>query len=211
MIYSFVGSDREKIRAHVTAWIAAARKKEPNLTYIRMTGDSFNEALFQESLEGQSLFAKKILIALDEVLTEHDLEGAFQAMKESENVFVIIETKIASKIRDSLQQLSERQFHFERKDGKGTEDIFAVGNALARRDAKGVWVAYQEARFRDDPPQQVFGIVHAKIRKLLREGSRHYSRDELEKLSYKCITALQESRQGVWSPEDALEYFLLSI
>ncbi len=66
MIYLFHGSDSEKVRRKAFEWVAAARKKEPNLAYVRLAREEMTANMLLEAVTSNSLFAKRTLTLIDD-------------------------------------------------------------------------------------------------------------------------------------------------
>ncbi len=104
MIYLFYGSDADQVRKKAFAWVAAARKKEPNLAYIRLAKEELTMQALEEVTASGGLFVSRLLIVLDDPFpkvrgTEDDetnedtsslVEERLQSLVESNNAILII-------------------------------------------------------------------------------------------------------------------------
>src|SRR4051812_30669687 len=66
MLYLFTGSDVEKVRRQAFAFVAAARAKEPNLAYVRLTREEITEAALSDAESAGGLFVSRLLVLLDD-------------------------------------------------------------------------------------------------------------------------------------------------
>ena len=57
MLYLFHGNDIEKTRAKAFEWVAAARKKEPNLVYVRLAREELSSAALEDAALAKKLAA----------------------------------------------------------------------------------------------------------------------------------------------------------
>lgn len=202
MIYAFYGSDTHKVSAKAHAWIDASRKKDPNITYIRMTEDTFDLGVLQENLGGQSLFAKRMLISLDGVLGEHEEEvfELLEAMADSENVFALIDGKIKAASTKKLEKYATKTFVFDAKVSDGKPD-FALWNAIDRRDGLTAWKIYYQQRLEGGKAEMIAGFIHSKLRRS--KSTRQLSR--------KFIDMYHEARRGEVDFDEGVEALLLSL
>ena len=206
MIYAFFGTDYEKVRNKAHAWILASRTKDPQLTYIRMTNDSFDENLFHEALEGQSLFAKRMLISLDSVCADHEeiLLSHIKNMQASSNVFALIEGKLSAKTARALDGVVEKSFVFDKAGGSGKPN-FALWNAIDKRNGVLAWCEYQKERNKGAQPEMIAGFIHSKLRKNMAKNK------DAQKDSRVFIDIYHSARRGEIDFEEGLELFLLKL
>lgn len=200
MIYAFIGNDGEKINTKARAWISASREKDSSITYLRVTDDSFDEALLLENMEGQSLFAKRMLITLEGVSKEHEefLLKHIAGMAASENVFAIIDTNVPKKVEKEITKHAAKVFSFtkEAKDGKPD---FALWNAIDKRDGLTAWKLYQKQLREGAQPEMVAGFIFSKLKR-----SKSTAR-----LSRSFIDMYHEARRGEGEFSEGVELFLL--
>lgn len=202
MIYAFYGADTHKVSAKAHAWIEASRKKDPSITYIRMTEDTFDLAVLQENLGGQSLFAKRMLISLDGVLEEYEEEvlELLEPMENSENVFALIAGKVKAATAKKIEKHATKSFVFDTKAKDGKPD-FALWNAIDRRDGLTAWKIYYQQRLEGGKAEMIAGFIHSKLRRS--KSTRALSR--------KFIDMYHEARRGEVDFDEGVETLLLSM
>ncbi len=66
MLYLFHGDDVGKVRAKAFEWVATARKKEPNLAYVRLAREELTDASLEDATLSGGLFVKRLLILIDD-------------------------------------------------------------------------------------------------------------------------------------------------
>src|SRR3989338_6477109 len=66
MIYLFHGSNVEKARTKAFEWVAAARKKEPNLAYARLAREELTAAALEDAALSGGLFVARLLVLIDD-------------------------------------------------------------------------------------------------------------------------------------------------
>ncbi len=206
MIYAFIGTDHTKVRAKAHAWIEAGKAKDPSLTYLRITEDTFDGGSILENLGGQSLFAKRMLISLDGVCKSNEdfiLEN-IKSLAESDNVFAIIEGKLLSKAKKAIEGNATKVFSYD-LPAKDSKPNFAIWNAIDRGDGLSLWKEYQKERRAGGEPEMLAGFIHSKLR-------RNIPKDEnAARQSRKFIDFYHAARRGEVDFEEGLELFLLKI
>ncbi len=104
MMYLFHGSDEGKVREKAFAWVAAARAKEPNLVYARLSREELTAAALEDAAAAGGLFVRRLLILLDDPFSKTDeeddehapdvLEMHLDALAKSDNAIVILAPKL---------------------------------------------------------------------------------------------------------------------
>lgn len=206
MIYAFIGTDTETVRAKANAWIAAGRSKDPSLTYMRITEDTFDEGAILENLGGQSLFAKRMLISLDGVCKSYEdfMLEHMPALAESENVFACIEGSLLAKTKKELQKHATKVFAYDLVQ-KDSGPNFAIWNAIDRGDGVTAWKEYQKERRNGGALDPLAGFIHSKLRKNIVKDKKS------ARLSRAFIDFYHEARRGDVDFEEGLELFLLQL
>lgn len=229
MIYLFYGSDVEKARAKAFLWVAAAREKEPNLTYTRLAREEITEAALEEAAAAGSLFAKRTLTLLDDPfasLKKSDEEGEGEEktgiaalveeklplLAESKNVIVLLAPKLAEARAQKIAVRAERAYAFQ-KAATGEERGFnaALVNALGAGDGKKLWLEIVRAKEAGDAPEALHGLLHWKARDLIEKGSRTHSSQKARELSLALIALLQNTRRRGGDLYESLERFALAL
>ncbi len=188
MLYLYAGSDRVKAREKWLVAVKNFKDKHPEAELFGMTAETFNPAVLNEYIIGQTLFAKKYVVVLDELSANKEFEGDFnppsggraslwQLMDESPNIFIVFEGKIAAPIKKKLEKLEGKINLFELAEtGKGKNtgareygnyNIFAFTDYFAARDRKNLWVEYQKALRADIPAEEIFWKLVWQVKNLL--------------------------------------------
>jgi len=110
MIYFFFGSDTNKIRTKAFAWVAAARAKEPQLMYTRLSVTEITDSALLEASSAGGLFVKRLLILIDDPFAKTQtgaksgkvsgvpeiLMAHLDSLAESDNAIVILAPQISA-------------------------------------------------------------------------------------------------------------------
>ena len=232
MIYLFYGSDAEKARRKAFDWVAAARKKEPNLAYARLAREELTDATLLDAAQAGGLFVKRLLVLIDDpypkaraaseeeggeekenvnVLDEH-----IDALADSDNAIVILAPGLlAAKAKKlSAKAKAEYKYDLPAQAGKPVRAFNSnLVNALAERKREKLWLEINRALRAGDPPEMLHGLLHWKARDLMDKSdlSKKWSPAEARALSLNLITLLQDCRRKSLDLSESLERFALEI
>lgn len=232
MIYLFYGTDVEKVRAKAFEWVAAARKKEPNLAYVRLAREELTSAALEDAALSGGLFVKRLLILLDDPFPsarassdENDedtelghpmsklLDDHIDVLAASDNAIVILAPKLSAIKAKKLAAKAKIEYAFDataaREDARGFNS--SLVNALAAHSRDALWLEINRALAMGDAPEMLHGLLHWKARDLMEKGNRAWKPQESRQLSLDLIELLQSSRRGGLDLSLALERFALSI
>lgn len=231
MIYLFHGSDVERVRAKAFAWVAAARKKEPNLSYARLTREELSPAALEEASVAGALFVSRLLVLLDDPFpparravdededidekpSADSIDGELEALAASDNAIVILAPKLAAAKAKKIAAKAKQVYTFDviakRDEARGFNS--ALVNALAARSPELLWLEIARALRAGDAPEQLHGLLHWKARDILEKGNGAKWRPaEARALSMRLIALLMESRAKGLDLSRSLERFALSI
>ncbi len=229
MIYLFYGNDVEKVRTKAFEWVAAARKKEPNLAYVRLAREELTDATLEDAALSGGLFVKRLLILIDDpfptarAMSEEEgdeneaagsvLEEHIDELAASDNAMVILAPKLAAPKAKKLSAKSKMEYKYDKTaasfDARGFNSNLV--NALSSRSREKLWLEINRALIAGDAPEMLHGLLHWKARDLMEKGSRAWSPAESRHLSLALIELVQASRRGGLDLALSLERFALSI
>lgn len=235
MIYLFHGNDVEKVRTKAFAWVAAARAKEPNLAYARLSREELTNAALEDATSSGGLFVKRLLVLIDDPFpatradnsddeervdtkcppADTDVLGEYlDALAESDNAIIILAPKLSAvKVKKLVAKAKVEYKYDETSPRRGAARGFnsALVNALANRSRAALWLELTRALRAGDAPEMIHGTLHWKARDLMEKGSAKWSPAEVRQLSLDLIELLQFSRRGGLPLALSLEKFALSI
>lgn len=236
MLYLFHGSDEGKTRAKAFAWIAAARAKEPNLVYRRLTREELSPAALADAVSSGGLFVSRLLILLDDPFpharaseedTETDethaasiLEDHLDVLAASDNAIVVLAPRLRAAKAKKLAAKAVKEYRLDeasRNKERGFNSTLV--NALAARSREKLWLEIMRALRAGDAPEMLHGLLHWKARDILEkgsstsspQGSAKWTREEARALSMQLITLLMDSRRHGLDLAASLEHFALSV
>ncbi|MDD5068907.1 MAG: hypothetical protein PHS53_01720 [Candidatus Pacebacteria bacterium] len=216
MFYLFYGTDRDASRAKRNATLLGAQKKRPDAEVFSMDGEDFSASKLQEFIGSAGLFEKKFIVCVDRIAENKEfleiLVEKLPEMKETENLFLILEGKLDAKTLEKYKKYAFKIDQFEEKKfEKPKFNVFALSDAFGRRDAKGLWALYLKALEEESAPEAIAGMLFWKIKTLVLSGSNRYSQAELEKYSSDLVSLYHDSHRGIHEFEIALERFVLGV
>ncbi len=238
MIILLHGNNIKKSRIKLREIIATQTKKNPEATYYKIEPDTFNEAEFDVLVSSNALFQHAYIVVCDGILsaksTSEKVIDRLKSMKDSVNVFIVIEEVLTKEILKKLERFSEKiqeSTELKKEPKKDIFSVFALTDALGNRNKKELWVLYQEALLSGSEPEELHRLFVWQIKVMLahhvsdvntsglnpfvfKKGqtfSKNYSLKELQKNSFDLITIYHEARRGEVEFDIELEKFVLSI
>ncbi len=223
MIYFYYGTDIDKARIKSHELADSLLKKKPDASFFKIDIENFDNLKIEEYIGGQGLFSNKYIVFLDRLCSDKAIKEQFldklKEIKESENIFIILEGKIDKVTAGKIEKKSEKFLSFdlgekeikEKEDRKKEElNIFEIANALARRNKKEIWIIYRQLLDNGKVPEEIHGVLFWKIKTMiLSGGSSNWKEDELKAFADKLITIYHESRRGNGELETGLESLIL--
>lgn len=236
MLHIIYGNDRENIRTQFQAAREAMRAKSDDERMVR-EGEIVEEFLSEIS-SSVGLFGEKTLFTFDNILDkkeEQDLIVSHMVeLGASPNYFLICESAFDKKIAEQLggEGVSIQECVAIKGNTRPSFNIFALGDALGKRNKKELWSQFQEARDSGFEPEEISGTLFWAVKNLAlmkdapvgslcglnpfvakktREFANNYTREEIINLSRSLITAYHEAHKGGEPMDIALERFTLSI
>lgn len=216
MIYLFHGSDSSKVRHKAFAWVTVARAKQPDASYVRLSGHDITEANLLQVAGTQGLFFSKTLVLIDDPFARKE-EGELvlehlDLLAQSQNPVAIVAPNLLVARVKKIEAKAERVFVIDATEKKPSRG-FNTGlvNALGTKDAVMLWVELQKAYRLGDAPEMIHGLLHWKARDMMQKGNGRWGSAGTRKLSRELIELVSDSRGGDLPLMEALERFALRI
>jgi len=161
-----------------------------------------------------SLFGQSPVVIIENIFKIETLvlgENLLSSLKDSVNNFVFLEDKILA-VDEKKYKKFATILKFEEKVGKiATKvNIFSITDAYERRDKIGAWTEYLRAINSGTTPEAISGILFWKIKTMILNGTRAFSRESLIKQSSQIISLYHKAHKGEVDLTIGLEQFLLS-
>jgi len=211
MLYLYLGTDRDKARSKMNAAIEKAAKKAD---VVRITDAHTIEDL-KTALQGGGMFGGKRVLVFEGVCANPDLCDVFldsleRLSKSDEDVFVF-ESKPLADLRKKLEKYAESVEKIDAPAKERDASVFAMANALRKRDKKTLWVAYMREIAKDNAPEMIHGVLFWAAKDMFLKAGRDVAVRERAAVLVASLAELpHEARRRGEPMEYALERFVLS-
>lgn len=236
MLHIIYGKDMEKGRARFRVLRADLGKKCGEERSV-LDGE-VTDGLLEASASSQGLFGNTTLFVFDGVfekkVEQEMLDARAQELASSPNSFLIfepaLEKSIVTILKDAGATLEE--FASGKVDTRPAFNIFALGDALGKRNKKELWVLYQGAQTAGLEPEEICGTLFWAVKNMAlmkqakpgddcglspfvapksRTFAKNYSQEEITNLSRALIVRYHEAHRGGEPMSIALERFILAL
>lgn len=243
MLYVFHGTAPETV-TKATTLVSSLRTKRPDAAYERIEADTWSQGTIQGHLGGQGLFSSKYIIFLDRVTenmeAKEQLVDLIPAMAESDNIFIVHESKLTAELKKLFEKHAEKMVEVEEKPkgaswgSKKTEDfnIFALADAVGERNAFKAWSIYRQAVDAGHEPESIIGTLFWQVKSMkvaataktateagvspfvfskAKKAAGNYAPEQIDVFMSKLITIYHDAHRGLCDPELAIERAMLSL
>ena len=207
MIYIFAGNDNKSKNIKLKT---LAKDRE----IVVLQEKDLSKSVILNHANTQSLFGNKQIIVLENLINESDLifsKEEMENLKNSETIFVLLEDKLL--VADEKKYNKYSTFlKFERKENKVFKnDSFIIADYFAGRDKIKTWIAYNKAIDKGITPEAISGMLFWKIKTLMQNDSKIFSKSELKNQSSKLVSLYHKAHNGELDMTIGLEQFILSV
>ncbi len=217
MIYLFYGPDVETSRTKARALFESLRAKKPDAAFGELVAEGLIEDKIKELVGGQGLFSNKCVIFCDNIFSDTEAreiaEPFISDLKESPNIFILLEKSPIKKIFEKLEKNAEKSQEFEGNnvDTKKEWNDFALANAIGARNPFKAWKEYRVLVERDPEFEKIHGQIFWKVKQMIFYGSPVFSSKELVSMSRTLAIIYHQAHRGNCDFELSLEKFLLKL
>jgi len=239
MIYLLHGEDTVKAREKMHTLVDSMCAKKPDASLFKIDGEHFSAGQLEELTLSVGLFEQKYIVVLDSLFENKEYKDVvvkkIKDIGTSENIFIILESKLDKKTVTKIEKNSEKVQEFALKKTIKKKDefnIFSLTDAIGRRDRKKAWVLLQQAILGGVSPENIHGTIFWGVKSMLLASgaktakeaglnpfvfsksvsfSKNFKNDELESISSRLISIYHEARRGGTELGVALEIFILSV
>lgn len=232
MLYAFVGDVVEsRKRAHA---LSEAYEKK-GFSLVSLTPENYAPGALRSYAQGQSLFGKGEVILLDTLTGESDvvveLEEVGELLRDSENIFILLDVELSASISKVVKKYAQEYVELKTV-AKESFNIFALGDALSRKDKKSLWVLYMRARKGGVLAEEIIGTLFWQLKTLrlaamagsaeeagmkdfpyrkAKGALKNFKEDELQKLSDDLVLLYHQGHGGETDIDLALEKWVLGV
>ena len=210
MLYLYSGTDREKARGAMDAVIQRTQGKRQ----VLKIADANQPADLRAALQGAGMFGEERVVILDGILVNEEMRehvmGILPALKESSEPIFLLEGKLDADTRKKIEKYTEKAQRFDSAGKKKNGDIFAMANALSKRDKRALWLNYQEELVKGTAPEAIHGVLFWGAKEMFLKSRTEETRVRAKKLVATLAELPHEARRRGEEMEYALERFVLS-
>ncbi len=237
MLYVFSGGNTVRVRSEAHAFIDTYEDRGMRAEYIGP--ELCSEDFLRDRVSAQSLFGDTEASDITLFDTPSEKAGALdalvayaEALAQSDKVFVLVEQKLLAAPAKILKTHAEK--FVEVKDVAEGErfNVFALSDALARRDKKALWVLLQQAVHAGISAEELSGTLMWQIKSMrlaartqtaeeaglkpfvytkAKRAAMKFTEDEMDSQSRTLITLYHDARLGKRDMDIALERFVLAL
>ncbi len=238
MLYVIHGPDKKTATDKALSLVHSLQTKRPDAVLIKITADNWSKSLIQENTGGQGLFSSKYIVFLnrvcENVVAKEEISDYIPEMKESENVFLILEGVLNAELKKSLEKNAEKIVLCEEKTsvkkGFGDFNVFALGDALGEKKFMNAWVLYRKAVEKGLEIESILGTIFWQMKSILlasrsnsaseaglspfvfnncKRFARNYSERELKDILERLITIYHDGHRGLVDMEVQVERWVV--
>lgn len=206
MIYILVGNDFKKKNAYIK------KLGGGEVPVVLSLEEKPKEAILYYS-ESVNLFGNSPSVIVEDFLkTDLTFKPEEWAMlKESKTPFFFLEDKLTSTEINKLKKYAVIET-FETKTSveKPKSNTFNIADSFAKKDKMNTWLLYKEAVSRGSSSEEISGILFWKVKTLLLNGSKVFSKEELKCFSSELVSLYHMAHLGKKDFVIGLEQFILS-
>jgi len=232
MLFVYAGNDVIAVRNQA---LATVHTHATGNAYSTLNGESFIAGSLREAVGASSLFGGTITYLLDtpslSAEFQAELKDLLKDIANSTHIFVVIEGVLLAPDKKSFQKHTEDFSYFESaKEEKF--NVFAMGDALLKRDKKTLWLLLQKAKLAGLPSEAIAGTLWWQIKSMLlvartssaaqsglhsfvyektKKSLQVFSLAEIENLAYSLLTIYHQGHAGETEFDLALEQWTLSV
>lgn len=233
MLTVFCGSDTVKVRQTAFAFVGEKEAKGVMVTFI--DADNYNSGLLADAAGAASLFGGEELYVLDTPSSNKDFDeevkDSLEALKESSNIFVVIEEGLLVAPKKQYQKYADSLEEFK-GESKDRFNVFAMADALSRKDKKTLWLLLQQAKAAGLSEEEIIGTLWWQLKTLrlaaatssaseagmkdfpynkAKRSLVNFKAGELEKISHDLLSVYHDGHAGIRDIDLALEQWTLTL
>lgn len=200
---------------------------------VHLEAETFSKEAARAALGQADLFGgERPALVLDQTLVlpeaKEFLEEEGAALVAAATAVFVLEESLPATLRKSLEGVGAEIVILEREPERRGPSVFALAEALGRRDKKNLWVLYRKF-LKEVEPEEIVGILfwQLKIMKLVLAGEisalnpyvvskarsflKNYQREEIDQKLFLLTDLYHRGHRGEEELALGLERFMLSL
>ena len=167
MLKLYFGTDRQGVSDAATNFVVA--NVAPDATVTTLDAQSYVVGQIADALGAASLFGGEEWFVIDTPLAHLEFNEEVQAhlaeMAESPNTFLVLEAALLAPVKKKYAKHAASTEEFTAAKAEAINP-FALGEAVAQKDRRQLWVLLQEAKHRGDPAEKTIGLLWWQLKSL---------------------------------------------
>jgi DNA polymerase III delta subunit len=234
MLHVYFGNDVTTVRGLALGAVETLVAASP-ARVSKLEASSYAPGVIANLLGSVSLFGEQELYLIDTPSDDPDFYAevteAAEAMGESSNQFVIIEGALLAPEKKKFAPYASTME--ETKQGaSSTFNVFALAEAVAKKDKKSLWVLLQEAKRNGSSAEEIIGILWWQLKTMriaaitgsaaeadmkdfsynkAKSALRNFGPGELETVSLNLLKIYHAGHGGVRDIDEGLEEWVLGL
>jgi hypothetical protein len=181
---------------------------------IFVPGKDISKEMFFNQSGSSSLFGEQSIFVFEDFIRDKEIElkdEEILPLKDSPNIFIFKEDKLLApdlkkyKKYATIEDLSSTAIKQAPK-----VNVFGVADAFARKDKIQTWILYRDAVSLGVAPEEISGILFWKIKTMILNGTKVFTKDELKKRSSELVSIYHRAHGGEVDFTISLEQFILN-
>ncbi len=231
MIKVYFGNDTVKVRQ--AAFDFVGEKESAGVTVTFIDGDVYVPGILSDAAGATSLFGGEEMYVLDTPSGnkefDEEVKESLEALSESPNTFVVLEEALLAAPKKQYQKYAESMDELK-GDKVERFNVFAMADALSRKDKKTLWLLLQEAKQAGLSEEEIIGTLWWQLKTLRLAATTNNAEEagmkdfpyskakralsafkpgELEKLSRDLLEVYHDGHAGLVDIDLALEKWTL--
>lgn len=232
MLQVYCGSDSIGVRGAAFTWVDEQAERGVRVNHLEP--DDYAPGIIADALGATSLFGGQELYLIDTPSATKELEtetnASLKEMAESDNLFVVIEGALLAAAKKPYQKYATE---FVELKAAATErfNVFAMAEALLRRDKKSLWLLFTQAKRAGLSDEEIIGTLWWQLKTLwlaqttpsaaaagvkdfpynkAKRALPKFKDGEVEGLSHSLLRVYHEGHAGMVDTDLALERWVLN-
>lgn len=147
MLYSFFGSDIEKVRTRSRALIEALRNKRADAGFFRIHAQNWSHDQFTELTKSIGLFSTKYIVVLDNILTGESVQRTRASKTESDREFAGANADTGARVNADEDSDSDTNETYSSTSRASQSPATVICEALPfLKSSEHIWIIVEDAQ-----------------------------------------------------------------
>ena len=207
MIYILLGEDTRSKNLYI-------KEITKGGDILSLSSNDLSKELIISYANNINLFSKTPSILIDNILSKEEIvlsDEDFEFLKESKTIFFLKEDKMLAPQQKKYKKYGDIKIFENKKSTPVLKfNIFSITDAFSNRDKITTWILYRNGLNYSLEPEAIAGVLFWKIKNMILNGNKIFSKEELKKQSSQIISIYHKAHRGELDFAVSLEQFILS-